>query len=33
MILDKDSHVEKAAYEQERHVWDIIGQVKIGDMP
>ena len=33
MILDKDSHVEKAAYEQERHVWDIVGQVNIGDMP
>jgi para-nitrobenzyl esterase len=32
MVFGKDSHVQKSVYEEERHIWDVIGQAKMGNM-
>jgi para-nitrobenzyl esterase len=33
MIFDRNSRIEKAAYEEERAVWETVGEVKYSNMP
>jgi para-nitrobenzyl esterase len=33
MVFDKESHLELAAYEEERQIWETLNEVKYSNMP